>query len=833
MKVIIPKRNERGNGLLITMILILVMMVIIVGSLSIASLQSDISNIDKEASNTYTLARSAAEKAVDNMNKEIEIATYDIMEQVRIQTLDKVKDDLSTIKSNKDYNLGTFKKFDYVNHKEGQAPSPRAGAFGDSTNQILYSRGEDLRELVLKELQKKILGNEDGNPKKITYDVNSDYTYDVKNQANPGSVTKVTVTISKGSTDEEYIIDAVSQVVDSTGSVVENLEGVQAKVVIDIASRIDAYLNERYKWFDDNNPAEILSGAIISYSPITIKQGTLNVVGDMKVTGNPLRKFRLTDEDKRRIEDGYDLTFELPKAYKGVFVTGGVLDVEGNLYCASNVASAGGIINVDEDVVADTIGIFDRFYPDYAPADPTEVSLEPWRNLVTGHITIGKNAYVDNDVMIERYTKDSTITVGGSIFGVMDGDKGETIQHGGIDVVDPNRSSGIFNRGQGSSTITAGRIYVHGQPYITFNDGNGYHALFESVGEPYEEDLYRLPEYSGMRFGETEEYLHNEPYASSIKKDKIQVTNLSSAFAPQYITVNGNPPEKIDVASLLLNPADAKNFFYRGMAGYPGAVASDISPYAELWNDFTGYYLGDTVFKGKKDFYAKEMAPFGTEDADGLQYFGGIKAIMTAKRAPLYGQFQDNEFPVLKFHEATNLDYLKVIDWSVANPVKVINSGTININEFAVDGEAYPTVIVSKGNLTLYTSGITTFKGIIVSAGQVTVAQSMDIEGTMVLGSGIDLADSSVTLKVTHNPNIIFEPNYADKELFRYILDALSITNFMNSGGSAAAALNATQPENLTYRYTMPRVMLTEDMHLTVETQNIVAKIKEIKKIEY
>jgi len=97
VKIRIPKGNDRGNGLLITMILVLVMMVIIVGSISIAVLQSDISNIDKEVSNTYTLAKSAVDKTVDNINKEIELATYDIMDEVRKKTLTELKNDLSTV----------------------------------------------------------------------------------------------------------------------------------------------------------------------------------------------------------------------------------------------------------------------------------------------------------------------------------------------------------------------------------------------------------------------------------------------------------------------------------------------------------------------------------------------------------------------------------------------------------------------------------------------------------------------------------------------------------------------------------------------------------------
>lgn len=854
MKIRIPKGNDRGNGLLITMILVLVMMVIIVGSLSIAGLQSDISNIDKEVSNTYTLAKSAVDKTVDNINKEIELATYDIMDEVRKKTLTELKNDLSTVSSSNTYASTYFEEFVYKRTTEGGGLANLEKNFGSSANKILYKDddGSILRTLILEEIKKKVLYDEGGNPKVLTYTVNSDYTFDTKNQANPGSQTRVTVTIAQdGANLDQYKIKAIAEVLDATGGVIENLQEVEAIVEISLPDRIDAYLTERYKWFDDNHPAEVLSGAIISYVPITLAEDdTLNIRnGDMKVTGELMKKVKTSAIDEAVSLEGAgegvavaaELQFPLPKDYKGVEVQQGanLKIVDGNLYCLSNVASTGGIIDVDKDVVADTIGIFDKFYPDKMTAS----SLEPWRDLVTGSITIGKNAYVDNDVVIERYTNNATIEVGGSIFGIMDGDKSNPdILGGATAILDPNRSSGVFNRGEGaSSLISAKNILVHGQPFITFRDGNGFHALYESIGEPFEE-VYKIDEYRTIENGDTPSYISDDRYKSFIKTNKISYEN--KLFAPEYISANGETKKKND-----LNPSNetdmtvALPFFYRGCAwsSVPSDISSAFSEYQVLWNDYVEYFAAiPDKFKGQPDFYAKKIAPSGTKYNE-TEYFGGVRAIMTAKRSPLYGMFKDAEFLALTFDQATNLEYLKAHAWSVANPVLVKTaSGTVNISDFYVKDNPYPTVIVSTGALTLTSNGSHNhFHGIIVSKEKVTIDGNINVTGTMVLGGGLDLGKN--TLSVTYDPDMIFKVDCADKEIFRYILDSLNITNFLKSKGNLVNALNAykytqesaTEDVNklLPYEYTMPRVMLT-DMNLTVETQDIAAKIKEIKKIE-
>ena len=848
MKIRIPKRDEKGNGLLITMILVLVMMVIVVGSLSIAGLQSDINFIDKETSNASTLAESAVQKTVDNINKEIELATYDIMEEVRKETLTKVKNDVGQLRTKQKYD-DLVSKLKYVDHTEGQAtlPTERDGTFGTSKNKIIFHDSNAIKDIILQEIRKKILIDNGASydPKQITYDVNSDYAFDVKNKGNEGTVTRVTVTISDGGSLDKYMVSAVTQILNSSGSVIESQQSNQAIIEIDMPDRIDAYINERYEWFDEDNPAEVLSGAIMSYSPLILKSGTLNVTaGDVKVTGVKTQKSTL---------NGANSDVPLTKNFKGVSVEGSAkLNITaGNLYCGSNVAVTSKVtetspaeINVSGDVIGDTLAIFDGF------GLLDDATTEPWKyeNKRTGKITIGGSAFLENDVLIEKYVDGGNITVGKSIYGIMNGDRERaddfpTDSGGTVKVVDPNMSSGIFNRGT-NSLIKAHNAFVHGQPYINFGDGNGYHELYESIGEPYE-DVYSLEEYR-KELDSTPDYLTEDPYKGLIKKDLIQIDG--QIYAPQWVSANGTTlNNKKDVLS---DGSNALRFFYvHQLYGLPAQVANDFTGYDYVYDGFAKYYAGDPSLVGEKDFYAKKLTnpisgASSPTEVEGVEFFGGVRAVMIARRSPLYKEYDDGRyvFDLLSFNEATNLNYLDgTMDWSIANPVLVTAGGTVDISQFYVDGNPYPTVLINKGSgtLTLKASGGKNFTGIIVSEGPVDLesgaqGNNITITGTLVLGKSLDLNNN--TLNVAYDKNVIFGANYADKEVFRYILDALNITKFCEPDSSdpsnIANALNAFEPVGLGYKYTLPRVKLTEDLHLTVETQNIVAKIEELKKIK-
>lgn len=870
MRVKIPNKNEKGNGLLITMILILVMMIIVVGALGIASLQTDITNIEKETSNASTLVESVIEKVVNDLNKEVEIATYDIMKEVEKVTLKEVKNQISSINSSPNTSNVYSPLNRYLKYK-------MFGSGAAATYKITFASATDpkkVEDTILKQLREKILLKDPASgsflPRKIEYVVNSDYTFDVNNRGKDGDQTKVTVTISEGEDLDKYEVYAVAQVINSAGDVIESQQSAKAVIEINMPPSVETYFSEKYAWFDENNPAEVLSGAIISYSPIVLNTGTLNVFnGDMKVTGQKMPKNSLTTVDNNRV-------FEAPKYRDGVTVKrGAILEVHGNLYTISNLASIGGSIAVHGDVVADSVAIYDNFYFENRPDDIMGSGMynEPWNHRVTGaNIFIGKNAYVDNDVFIEKYTDNCTITVGNTIFGIMNGDRTNTniakttLQDGTVvDVVDPNMSSGVFNMGE-NSIIRARNIFVHGQPYINFHDGKGYHALFESIGEPYE-DVYSLDKYREEMFGETNDYLFIEPYRSSIKRDKIMITqDDGKIYAPQYasyvspLVPDGETQPRKDV---FYNDADALKFFYRGLNNLPTEFTGtdyDLvqykGPTGEVIYSEDGcelYYAAiPDKFIGMKDFYAKKMlsgdAP--TTKYNGAQYFGGLRAIMTAKRSPLYGAYNTTtrDFDILEFDQIVHLDTLGTDPhfWTVANPLVLTNGGTLNIEDYYVNGEPYPSIIISRGDLTLTTNSAlkNKFKGIIICKGKLTVDQNIDVEGSIVLGGGLEITSTN-TLNVTYNKNMIFETNFANRELFRKILDTLHITNFKDSTnplnvdtyGDMAAALNAykyneTGANKLPYSYTLPRIKLSNDLHVTVETDTIVVKVKEMKKLK-
>ena len=82
MRIISKQRhNHKGNAMLITTIILLVLSIIIASFISVSGMTMDMAVFKRNTSNTYYLAQSAVEKQVDTLNKAIENKILQIIER--------------------------------------------------------------------------------------------------------------------------------------------------------------------------------------------------------------------------------------------------------------------------------------------------------------------------------------------------------------------------------------------------------------------------------------------------------------------------------------------------------------------------------------------------------------------------------------------------------------------------------------------------------------------------------------------------------------------------------------------------------------------------------
>ena len=494
------KKKQEGSALLITTILLLALTVIVATCLSISGMQYDLSTLQRNTSNTYFLAKAALEKQVDTMNKALESQMNTIIDEVSTDYVSKSDSELVKNETTISHNTTTHKL------------SIEATTLSTAIKDKIYTY---LKESYLTKNPPAIATGKDP----IVYEAQGD-------RAESGNSTKIEIatytTDSSGqdlSLAHKLRIVATATTYSASGTIYDTQQ-LEAIIAINIPANLENQIHEKYE-FNAGETPEILKSALLCFSDVVVSgAGQLNVKsGDVRVSG---------------AQDiaGYNSGKNYPEANQNggvIALNGGSIDIDNNLYCTNNVLvtngwgdtthSSSSNINVDGDIIAYTVGIVDDYYDKSTNQSPFNEANQ----VKNAAITVGRNVMVDNDVMIDRWVKDCSITVTNSIFGV----------NGGADIranvtanVDPNQSSGVFSQGEGSQ-IKADRMYVAGQPYITIKSGDKPIKLWESIGEPFD----GLASYEG--YASNTEKSENMDYFNVFDK-LISDTKIKTDFSNTY-----------------------------------------------------------------------------------------------------------------------------------------------------------------------------------------------------------------------------------------------------------------------------------------------------------
>ena len=822
-------QGQQGNVLLITTILVLILSIIVATTINVANGEAQLSDLKRDTSNTYLMASEAVEKQVDTINKALEIEMPHI-----VQNLSDTY--IADLVSGTDLNS----KFKY---KDGKL------SIKDTTGFC-----KELQEKIFAFLEVHYL--DDGtNSKTITYEMQSD-------RKEKDYKTIITVTSKKVGTEKDKIqVEASAVTKDASGNVFDQ-QDVEAIVDISIPDELKQEIREYYKW--KGKPCEVLDIPIITFSDLIVTGGnTLTVKsGDVLVKGYKKASSATSPADADE--------------NSGVVVTnGGTLTVKDNLLCDANIVASNGwgqssygaatTINVGKDAIAHTVGILNDFYT----GGPNQM---PYSNKVSNiNINVGNNVIVDNDVMIDRFVYNSHIAVGtndggatytGTIFGT----------GGGTGVTDPNLSSGVFCQGDEGSAIKTGRVLIAGQPFIVLEESGKAYKLFESVGEPFE-GVHSIPEYNDDDTSKVTKDLYLYPdsiFMQYIQTDKIKLGSpISNSYAIEGIscTDSTNTQYKGKEQKLLPGGDSALWEILFNKAG----VA--ISTYTSKDSEYTTEPL-KTLFDaaGQVKFFTGTAGTMYEKQFEGfnsglLNTFGGVKAYSTAMRGFLYKGFSSGKLVTQSFDNVVKYSvFSEDHDWSYDVPILVHTSGdmTVDIDTMYVTGDydeldfdgdgtlnkdesevgSYPSVLINAGDgkLTVKSSsGGKTFNGLIISKGPVEL-NNVIINGSVITGgpqgaptnTGIFASPTNAgisisgTVEINKAPNVLFQVESKDRELFRSVLNALKVTQYVADTNVTKIIGNY---EDTDVKYVgAGKLKYTERSYLYVDTKDVQLKIAALKK---
>lgn len=875
------EHKETGNGMLVTVILLLVLTIVTATCMNLADVRLKITMTEKNSSNTYYVAKSGIEQQVETINKALEAEVTSIIKVLEEEYLQKVipQNDAERKAFISSATIGNvYTRLQSYNVSTGEI------SFDDTEIQTMLQI--EIKEFVKTNYLEKMKNSGHG----FKYSVQGD-------RQKSDYQTEVEVTCPKGDfeSDDSIIFVATSITKDSGGKIYDQ-QKVRASVILDIQG-VTNVLHEKYEWpYGYNNTSggtylmngvpESLRGGIVSFSDLGITDGKLTVTGDLYVKGqNKKNDYPLSEVSGSMVPTAD--TFPDTEINGGVTVTNkGNLAVNGSLYCVNNVLASNGwgssyayyetggttpiptSIHVTGNVICNTLGIVDDFYN----GGSNQVPFDEANQGKHISITVGGDVMVENDVMIERYVKDSKIKVDHTIFGTSDG-KG-TVEIDGKDVIDPNLSSGVYCRGY-SSTIEADKAFVIGQPFITFGStGMLPMKLYESIGEPYD----GVSDWEGYKTGDSnnsrnKDYLlPSSLFNTLIKRDKITLTSpIDESYAAAKISANGTTDSG---TAVLLNGNNAIDFFYEGGSTYK---MSDFTSNTSV--DYTVANVAITQTESNAPLYTgatlltydgttvNTLGKVFTNDSTLLANNLGLKSYMNYMRSIFYGKFQPKVNPTdfsaelkqLSFAEAIHLGaFTAAHEWTYDTPIEVITgTKTIDISKFYAsvgDGsnEAYPSVIINNSTdvlkLTASEEGNKTFKGVIISKGPIKFESNINIEGNIIVGgnaegevsadnraermkgeqTSIDVAGKEVT--VTCEPNNVLKITSKDAGLYRKVLDALKITD--TSGGTFDKVMGPMGTDSNQLQYNSGKVVFTKDSSIEVRVQKVDFIVESLKKID-
>lgn len=765
------KKNQKGNAMLITTIILLVLAVIVATVVNISGMQYDLAVLNRNTSNTYYLAKSALEKHVDTMNKAIESQMSQIVKDVtQGYTLDGTTYD------------GVIKKL------KGSTTNPAPDiVYSDNKLQV---KSDVLKSQIQKRIYEYIKSSF------LTQGPSAKPPIEYKMQGDriaSGYDTTVTIETSDQDAANNLLTNnklrIIATATTSNGATYDT-QKVEAIIEVKLPTTLKNQIHEKYEWktADDGKQyvPEILNSSILCFSDVFVTgDGNLTVSsGDVRVSGK---------QSIAGFTNSKGVT-----AYPEVDQNGGVLAVNGgeiyitnNLYCTNNVLATNGwggsygastnktYIEVGKDIIAYTVGIIDDYYETSSNQSPFNGANQ----VKEANIKVKRNVMVDNDVMIDRWVDGCKITVDQSIFGVNAGTDPATN-------IDPNQSSGIFAQGK-NCIIDADEMYVVGQPYITLAADKIPMKLWESIGEPFNgvaswegyvtgdeaqtvwlnpsDDTTKGTEDSAT--GHTVQIPKNSTYLLStsplhqlIANDKIQ-TNFSKTYAIGRVSGkddNGGVTVTNKTGQISKNGFNDENQARRFM--YIGLVPSDYditNPAPIHFKDFMSSV--DTTYTDEVQKIIKRPADYLAGGENGyfknlqtvpLGNYQGLRGYMTLQRAILYKSFSGNNLNKSTFADTVDLSKITATSnaWSYQTPISVLTltstltpeERTIDVSKFYVDveesgtPEPYETIIVNKGEgkLIIDTTNAAKnkFTGIIISKGAVEIKGGITIDGAIIIG---------------------------------------------------------------------------------------------------
>lgn len=865
-RIIINKKaaHQQGNTLLVTAILILILTIIVATCVNISSVQMSMADVTRNASNTYYLAVDGVEKGVDTLNKALENQLPIMVGEIGDAYIPK----LTGTGGSLDYSA-----FYYSHDGKLKINKTRVNP-GDSQATTIRKQ---VKDRIVAFLQTEYLDKE------ISYEAQSD-------RKDPNSKTIVTMKL-KGIEDEADLpgvadkerdthlaltLESVAKTMDLTTSTTYDTQTVTAKVRLFVPNDLNEEIREYYKWV--HNPSEALDSPLVCFSDVVI-DGNGNqlevTAGDMLVKGTAANP---------SISGGSTTVIADADTMGGVIVqNGGVLHVADNLGVVGNIVGTNGwttsnytantTINIGKDAIANTIGIIDDYYLGSANQLPNSHRGDG----IT--INVGANAITDNDVMIERWTKNSQIDVRGSVFGMS----------GGSTVTDPNSSSGVFS--QGSNTqIKASRMFVAGQPFITLKEGGRALKLFESIGEPFD-GVNSIEQYREERQEEVTADLYlsaDSPFLPLINGDKV-VTNIPDSYAVQKISAYDTSDNTVKVAAnsgnTFATDNDLWSFLFQGGSGKSiiqlTPINNNYESVAYIFNGPAGnYYNGNPANAGNNKMYNKV---FNGVDAGS---YSGLKAYSLAMRSIFYNKAtRDGVENPLTFDQVIDLGKITSGSkaWSYDTPIGIYTeSGSVDIDvsdyyvagdygQLDYDGDGilnqsesgdiggYPTLIINKNpdcTLRVYSSdrNKNTFNGVIISKGPVILeggsgsAGALKINGSVIVGGEEAIGRDNISIYENHQyagitiknsvqihraSEVIWQVDAKDRRLYRSVLDALKLTQYENyQPASATATVAANQMQNIVgpysdtdLTYALGKVAYDRRSFLMMETGKISAKI--------
>ncbi|NLJ88081.1 MAG: hypothetical protein GX327_04770 [Epulopiscium sp.] len=775
-------KSEEGNALIMVVFLTLVMLLIAGAVMAISFSNVEVSDAYKKTSNLYYVAESAAEKLLDNANKIL------IAEMPKL--MKEASDEAKATAFTENYKYLVF---------EDSPDDPADSVY--KHNFYLVNEENEKNKLYEDKLSSKafeLIDNKfSSEPESLKIE------YEVKDGRNKiyveGYFEKIPDPAHPTGYKDDALLLKVKATLKNGADILSEFE-LEGDVVLAELKEHEEILLEEYRWKGDyTNPdapeynlPNVFRTPVLTFGDFVVTDGAeVTVDGDLRARGYvppPL----------------IDGAFPELEQYGGVYVSNGSkLTVDGDVITLANVhtiadtgSSVETNINISGDVIAHSVVIEDD-YP----------GLNPGRGIndkISGHtINIGGDVYVDNDVAIDRYAESCNINIAGNLFGISNRPGSNN---------DPNNASGVYCIGKDSLITIGGNAFVHGQAWISFNNGRTFSRLYESIGEPYEEvdylDKYRIGDPAGdpIYLRERKDYIKNN------KVILLSHNNSSNYFyAPERINASGHFYKVTDIDYIglgeeLINSHgnfdeqhELENLLNKG-----GVSSSQLLQINSNWasdakaipGTNNGVKALDVIASSSEDYkdYLKgegPISPFkrnyfadGGTSFDSMGAYRGIEGYMFIKRDIFLKDLNTNSPTIdgmvnyMDFNKdivyaesesgGTTTAYTDIesVTWSEDNPVYFTDTGSgaievIDISTFN-DGidvdDPIPTLIVDKGNGTIILTAngsLDKLKALIISNGRVIFDGVSEFEGQIITRGLVNHGDTGYANEVVDTTALV------------------------------------------------------------------------------